>query len=191
VSGIVGGIVSAWNAIRSAAETAWQAIVSVVSAVTSTISSTVSGIQSGIESVWRAIQRAGEAVWQPIQAAASAAMGVIQGLIDGVMSAISGIGSAIQGAIGWAGDLLGKITGAGNAAAAVPGGTMAAGPVVATSSPSLARAGLLGAGRSAPASSAGGGISIVVNGALDPDAVARQIESLLRGRGRRTGGVIL
>jgi phage-related protein len=190
VSGIVGGIVGAWNSIRSAAESAWQAIVSVVQSVTSTISSTVSGIQSGINAVWSAIQRAGEAVWAPIQAAAAAAMGVIQGLIDGVMSAISGIGSAIQGAIGWAGDLLGKITGAGNAAAAVPGGTMAVGPTVATSSPSLARAGLLGAGRSAPASSAGG-VSIVVNGALDPDAVARQIESILRGRGRRTGGVIL
>jgi hypothetical protein len=30
-----------------------------------------------------------------------------------------------------------------------------------------------------------------VNGALDPDAVARQIERILRGRGRRSGGLVL
>jgi hypothetical protein len=30
-----------------------------------------------------------------------------------------------------------------------------------------------------------------VHGALDPDSVARQIESLLRGRGRRAGGLVL
>ena len=34
-----------------------------------------------------------------------------------------------------------------------------------------------------------GGTTIIVQGALDPDAVARQIENLLRGRGRRVGGV--
>jgi hypothetical protein len=194
VGGIVGGIIGAWNAIRSAAESAWNAISSVVSAVTSTISSTVAGIVGGIQAVWSAIQRAGEAVWGPIQSAAESAMGVIMGLIDSVMGAISGIGSAIQSAIGWAGDLLSKITGAGNAAAAVPGGTSVAAAGVtgftAGTSPSLARSGVLGA-RAVPATTAAGGTTIVVQGALDPDAVARQIGALLRGRDRRAGAVIL
>lgn len=35
----------------------------------------------------------------------------------------------------------------------------------------------------------GGGVYITINGALDPDAVARQIESILTRRARRTGGV--
>lgn len=32
------------------------------------------------------------------------------------------------------------------------------------------------------------GVTVIVNGALDPDAVARQIDKLLRGRARRVGG---
>jgi hypothetical protein len=141
--------------------------------------------------VWRAIQSAGEAVWRPIQAAASAALGVIKGLIDGVMSAISGIGSAIQNAIGWAGNLLSKITGAGNAAAAVPGGTSMAYGFAAAPSPSLTRAGLLTPSTRAASAPAAAGPTIIVNGALDPDAVARQITNLLRGRGRRAGGTVI
>jgi hypothetical protein len=108
------------------------------------------------------------------------------------MDAVRGIGSAIQSAIGWAGDLLGKILGAGDAAAAVPGGTSVQGfAAVSAPAPSLARSGLLTPATRASGSGGGGGTTIVVNGALDPDAVARQIESILRGRGRRTGGVIL
>ena len=41
------------------------------------------------------------------------------------------------------------------------------------------------------ASSAAGTVVINVSGALDPDAVARQIQSILRGRGRRVGGVAM
>lgn len=38
----------------------------------------------------------------------------------------------------------------------------------------------------------GGGVTIInVTGALDPDAVARQIDGLLRGRSRRAGAVVL
>jgi len=192
VTGIIGAITGAWESMRRAAETAWNAIRSLVSTVTGAISSAVSGIQGGIQAVWSAIQRAGEAVWRPIQAAAEAAMGVIMGLIDSVMGAISGIGSAIQSAIGWAGDLLGKILGAGNAAAAVPGGTMAVSGVgfAAAPSPSLARSGLLTpAARSS--SGGGGGFTVVVQGALFPDDAARAITDVLRRRDRRAGGIEL
>jgi hypothetical protein len=37
---------------------------------------------------------------------------------------------------------------------------------------------------------AGGGTTVIVNGALDPDAVARQIDTLLARRRRRVGGVV-
>jgi hypothetical protein len=57
-------------------------------------------------------------------------------------------------------------------------------------SPSLGRSGVLTA-RTVTASAAGGGPTIIVQGALDPDAVARQIAALLRGRDRRAGGIIL
>jgi hypothetical protein len=192
VQGIIGAITGAWNSMRSAAETAWNAIRSLVSTVTGAIVSIVSGIQDSITAVWTTIQRAGEAVWKPIQHAAEAAMGVITGAINKVMDAVRGIGSAIQSAIGWAGDLLGKILGAGNAAAAVPGGTSVQGfAAVSAPAPSLARSGLLTPATRAANGSGGGGTTIVVNGALDPDAVARQIASILRGRGRRAGGIVL
>jgi phage-related protein len=193
VSGIIGGITGAWDSIRSSADSAWNSIKSLVSTVTGAIAGAVSGIQGGIEAVWSAIQRAGEAVWRPIQSAAEAAMGVIMGVINSVMSAISGIGSAIQSAIGWAGDLLGKILGAGDAAASVPGGTavMSVGGFAAAQSPSLARSGLLATPSTRAAAAGSGGVTITVNGALDPDAVARQIDALLRRRGRRTGGTVL
>lgn len=51
-----------------------------------------------------------------------------------------------------------------------------------SSGPLLRAAGAAGAGR--------GGITINVSGALDPDAVARQIESLLLGQSRRRAGVV-
>jgi len=39
--------------------------------------------------------------------------------------------------------------------------------------------------------SSGGDVNITVQGAIDPDATARQIQRLLTGRGRRSGGIIL
>ncbi len=53
-----------------------------------------------------------------------------------------------------------------------------------------ARAGFDVAGVVASAGAAAAPINITVNGAVDPDATARQIEQLLRRRGRRTGSVI-
>jgi Mrp family chromosome partitioning ATPase len=112
------------------------------------------------------------------------------GIINNVKGAIDAVVGGIQSALSWVGNLWDKITGAGNAAAAIPA-VASAGPVVAAAatSPSLARS--LAAPRAAAGTSSGGGISIVVNGALDPDAVGRQIESILRGRGRRSGPVIV
>jgi len=52
----------------------------------------------------------------------------------------------------------------------------------------------LRAGASANATSSGGGsatYTINVTGAIDPDATARQIQRILTGRGRRTGGIVI
>lgn len=69
------------------------------------------------------------------------------------------------------------------------------GPFAVTLAPDvgLRAAGVEAAG-TVPAYASGGmgaGVIINVSGALDPDAVARQIESILRGRGRRSGSVNL
>ena len=81
-----------------------------------------------------------------------------------------------------------------------PGGNSAglfvedAGLFAATAAAAPAIAGRAGLSSSPviPAGAFAGGVTVInVTGALDPDAVARQIESLLRRRGRRTGPVIL
>jgi hypothetical protein len=51
---------------------------------------------------------------------------------------------------------------------------------------------LVGSGRATTyAGAGGGGVTINVNGALDPEAVARQIERILSGAQRRRGGVTI
>jgi hypothetical protein len=193
VSGIVGGIVSAWNSIQSAASSAWNAISSTVSSVTSGISGFVNSMSSAIQSVFNAIMAAGQRIWGPIQSAASSALNGIKSIIDSVMGAINGVIGGIQKAASFVSDLWGKITGASSAAASipVPAGVTSSSYGFAAASPSLGRAGLLAAPRAAAGTTSPGGVSIVVNGALDPDAVARQIENILRGRGRRSGGTVL
>jgi hypothetical protein len=91
----------------------------------------------------------------------------------------------------WVSDLWGKITGAASAAAsipAVPGGVSASTQGFAAA-PSLART----LATPAPTASASRGAGIVVNvsGALDADAVARQIRAILAGSDRRAGGIVL
>jgi hypothetical protein len=116
-------------------------------------------------------------------------LSTIKGIIDSVKGAIDGVIGGIQSAMSWVSDLWGKITGAASAAAsipAVPGGTSVQGF---TAAPSLART--LAAPRAAPAAAGGAPIVLTVNGALDPDAVARQIQAILTGRGRRGGGIVL
>jgi hypothetical protein len=192
VSGIVGGIVSAWNSVRSAAESCWNAIRSLVSTVTSGISSAVSGMLGGIQAVWSSIQSAGMAVWGPIASAAESAFGGIMSVIGSVQDAIDSVIGGIQSAASFVSDLWGKITGASSAAASIPVPKAAApaGAVgfTAASSPSLGRSGLL-APRATTAAVAGP--TIIVQGALDPDAVARQISALLTRRSRRAVGVQL
>jgi phage-related minor tail protein len=145
-------------------------------------------MSSAITSVFRTLQSAGQAIWGPIQAAASAAFNTILSIIHSVQGAIDSVVGGIQSALSWVGNLWDKISGAKSAAASIPAPASAAYGFAA--SPSLARSGLLAA--PAPrAAATPAGPTIIVNGALDPDAVARQIENLLRGRGRRSGGLIV
>jgi len=129
------------------------------------------------------------AVWGPIQSAASSALSTIKGIIDGVKGAIDGVIGGIQSAMSWVSDLWGKITGAASAAAsipAVPGGVSVQGFAAA---PSLART--LAAPAPTAAATRGAGIVVNVSGALDADAVARQIRAILAGQDRRAGGIVL
>lgn len=199
VSGVVSGVATAigsaissagttiqgiWDAISTAAGTAWSAVSSAVSTAVDAVVGFVQGIVDKVGAVWDAIQAAGEAVWGPIQSAAESAFGVIQGIIDDISGAISGVIGGIQSALSWVGDLWDKITN--TPSPEVP--PMGAPVVAAATSPSLARSGMLATGYATTSSRAASGTTVIVQGALDPDAVARQIADLLARRGRRMGG---
>lgn len=114
---------------------------------------------------------------------ASGAMDAIKGAISGLTGIINDITGAIQGLIGWISRI--KIPD-------IPffGGQSAPATAVSTTAglaPSAA--GVRAAGRAGSAPS--GGTVINVNGALDPDAVGRQIVNLLQRQNRRRNGVAI
>jgi phage-related protein len=137
------------------------------------------------DSIWDAIK----AVYNWIRDTWDAVSGFLSAPIKAAWDTIKGIVDKITGAIQDVLDLIGKIKipkgvtdfiGAVNPFAVVPGGaspTMFAAPSVA------------GRATTSSSSSSSGGVTINVTGALDPDAVARQIDRILSGRSRRVGGV--
>lgn len=161
------------------------------------------------------VRSALSAIWQIIAGAFRLARDAAAKAIGGIRTAIGGIKSAVQTAmnglasilsapfhaaesavkslIGWVSDLLDKISnihipGSG-LLSHIPG--MRAAPAV---GPAYTGDPALGAFMTRPAatgtastSTTGGGPTIIVNGALDPEAVARQIRSILAGHDRRMG----
>jgi len=139
-------------------------------------------IWNAIKAVYNWIRDSWNAISGWLTAPFDVAWGKIKGVIDKIRSAIDGVISAISRIKfpklpSWLpGDFMQK-SGPAPAGFAVAG---YASPTVATR-----RAAAAASSSSGPA----GGITINVSGALDPDAVARQIERILKGRSRRVGGV--
>jgi hypothetical protein len=124
--------------------------------------------------------------------------GFLGSVFDGVISAIGWVVdklSWIGDAASWVGDLFsasGTVALTPVAAGSAAGlfgsaGGVAAGYTTPTFGASMTS---LGGGGSTAAQGPGGNVYITVTGALDPDAVARQIEKILRNRARNTGGQV-
>lgn len=161
-------LAAAFRAVRTVATTALRAIIApidAVAAVARTLASTLTGV---LAAAFRTAQSAGTTAFNAI-------IGPIEWLID-----------KIEDLIGWIGrikfpDVPGWLETAGGWIDRVTPGSAAATPVGVS-----ARAVAPGvAAVRGPAPT----VQITVNGALDPDAVARQIERILTTRTRRVGGV--
>lgn len=102
---------------------------------------------------------------------------------------INAIIAPVQKAIGWIQDLINKIQSIDmpDLSFGGGGGLFGTGLFGSAHSPSLAGGAGLTASAGGPTIGGGGGVTINVTGALDPDAVARQIETLLARRNRRIG----
>lgn len=194
VAQVGAGIRAAWSAVWSWASSVVRSAVAGVSAVVRGVSSVVSSVAGAIRSAW-------SSVWGWASSVASGALNAIRGPINAVKSAFDAVVSVVRSVINFISQLrfpsppgwLSKIMGASapiTIAPALPGArltrALAPAPVVPISqAPSLRRAAAADAGAS------GSWTVINVNGALDPDAVARQIDNMLRGRDRRAGGITL
>lgn len=176
-----------WSAIRSAASTlvgwlksGWRALWSGISAMARTYASVVKGVWQAIRSaastVVGAVKSAWSGVWSTLKSAARGVESALSAPFHAVQSAINAVIGAVQNLIGWLSRIhvphisLPHIGGLGAKSAPVPVGV---------------RTASLGVG--ARAGAGGAVVNINVTGALDPEAVARQIARLLEGHGRRVG----
>lgn len=111
--------------------------------------------------------------------------GAVRGAIDAVSGAVQTLVGWLQTAIGWVEDLIAWLGRIKAPSFSLPGRSGRAAPSSATA-PTMSRAGYApAAGYST--STAGAGITVNVTGALDPDAVARQIGRVLATHARHTG----
>jgi hypothetical protein len=175
-----------WESIRGAAATAWEAVKSVVTGVWDGIKSAISAVVDWLVSAWENVKSVGVSCWQAIKSAVDVLLTPFRAVKDAVQWLIDKLKQAWD----WAVKVISKIPFVGGmvSSSSAPA-TLSAGSVAAASG-AVARYGAVSlSGRSARP--AGGGIVVNVSGALDPVAVAEQIESLLLRQRRRLGGVDL
>lgn len=203
-------VIAVWNAIKRSASAVWNAIKAVVARVIGSIRSLVTGVRTTVVNVWNAIKRSATTVFNAVKTVAKTALEAILKPVDLIKAGFDGLVGMIQSVVDWIGRIRFpeppawmKSIGSGISnifSRSAPAPAPAARTVAGASSPALPARGMAGAssytarrsstGELDVIGAAGGGISIVVNGALDPDAVARQIQRLLRDRGRRTGAPV-
>jgi hypothetical protein len=202
--------VATWNAIKSAAAAALAFVLSAWNGIKSGFEAAFNFIKNNWATILAILTGPiGIAVglivknWDKIKTAFDSAVGGIEGawnaVIGGLKTAVSGLGAilsapfdAAASAIGWVIDkvnalisALGRIHVPSINLPHIPG-TSAMAPATATA-PMAGVAAPRVAGVGASATDSRGAVQITVNGALDPEAVARQIRRILAGHDRRMG----
>lgn len=181
--GFISGI---WDRIKQVAAVAWEFIKAAALGPIGSILAVLKAFGVDTTAVFDKIKQVGSAIWAVIQKAAEVALNMILAPIKAIKSAIETVISGIKSAITWAGNLASKIPLIGGLFGAP---SSAAVPTVRSAYAPASLAGVAPRLTASPTSSSrGGGTVINVNGALDPVAVARQIQFLLDKQSRRTRG---
>jgi phage-related protein len=172
-----------WNAIKAvynwfrdtwADITGW--ITGAFTAAVDTITGARDDIWDAIKSVYNWFRDSWNKVKDWLTKPFTDGWNTINGIIDDMLAAVQSVIDLIKKIkLPDLGSLVGKIT----PWAVIPGAPAVAGL---SAAPRVA-------GRAMSTTSSAGGVTINISGALDPDAVARQIERILTGRARRVGGV--
>jgi phage-related protein len=164
---VLGAIKAVWNWVRSN----WPLLLAIlggpIGLAVALIIKHWDKIKGGAQTALDTIKR----VWGNVQHLLTAPFTAAWDVISGVFDKIVG---AVRNALDWIGRL--KFPSPPSWLSAVIPGSFAAAPVAG-----------VGRGAAAAPRAAGGGPTIVVNGALDPEAVARQVRRLLASSDRRGG----
>jgi hypothetical protein len=175
---VPGLIAGAFDTIRSAVERAWNWVGNLITKITNI--SVPGVISNAFDQIRTAVEHAVTWVGNLIQKIGQISVpGTISGAFATVKGAIDGVISAVQNLISW----LGRIK--------VPQINLP-GPFMAPAAPASASTAVFAAPsvaspRAATASSSAPGPTFIINGAIDPEATARQIQRILRGHDRRVG----
>jgi phage-related protein len=169
---------SIWRGVWSFLTGAVRTHVAIFRAVFSGIRDTVGSVAGAVRSAWNN-------VWDALRSGASGIAHALSAPFNTVHDAIMRVIDAVQSLIGW----LGKIHVPKISLPHVPGLGSFSAPVPATAGAGLGAYAAPRVRGVAPAAAlTGGGVVINVNGALDPEAVARQIQTIMGGHTRRVRG---
>lgn len=165
ISWIRSKAVAAWNRLKTGATRVWRAITAPARTLIGWVKSVIGWVRDKAPGAFAHLRDKAVAAFRAITAPIRAAIRLVRNLISRIshirLPSLGGIGHGIGGLFGGA-----------HASARSPSLQAASGGLTAA------------AGRSSDAQV----VQIVVNGALDPDAVARQIERILSRRNRRLRG---
>jgi hypothetical protein len=179
VSAVSGVVKSVWRAVWSVLSAGVRAYVATFRAIFNTLSSVASSVARAVSGAW-------DSVWRALKSGAESAGRVLSAPFDAVKRAIDGVISAVQSLIGWLSRIhvpkisLPHIPGIGRSLSAPVSYGVAGGGMQAFAAPRVLTARNLGA-------SSSGGVTININGAIDPEGTARAVNRILSGHTRRIG----
>jgi hypothetical protein len=177
-------VLAVWSAIRSGAAALWRGIQTVVRVVIAAIRAYITAYRTVVLAVWSAIRSGATSAFGRIRDVGRAAISAILAPVRALRSAFDRVVDAIRAVIRWLSRIripkitLPRIPGVGRSAAA-PSTFAGAAPVRRFAAPTSTS--------STTSTSSPAGVSITINGAIDPEATARQIRRILAGHDRRVG----
>lgn len=173
---VPGFIKEAFADIRAAVEAAWNWVGNLIGrigniSVPGAIETAFNGIKTAVEAAWNWVGNLITKIGQ------ISVPGAIATAINAIKTAVDNAVGAVQSLISWLDKIASHVPHIN-----LPGGKSAPAPESAArfAAPAVAST-------SARASTSAPSVSIVVNGALDPEATARQIRRILAGHDRRVG----
>jgi hypothetical protein len=188
IVGYINIYINIWNGIKSAVQAVWNWIRNIIDSVLGIVKGIIQGYINIYISIWEGIKSAVGAVFDWLKDKAETVLKIILKPVHAVEDAFNAVVDAIRSVIDWLGnikmpaplqkiaDTIGNLNPFSMTAPGVP-------TAVPTVAPALTATASSSRGSSGP--------TIVIEGAIDPVAVARQVRLILRSDERRRSGVVI